>query len=95
MIDRACMGRCYSFANYEPSTRQFRVRAMADNPFVVRTYSDSWALQTGAYLVKPADLPIYAVDLDDSGHVIVRNLKAGASCGSTHWKVFPDLIPAS
>ena len=95
MIDRVCVGRCYSFANYEPSTRQFRVRAIADNPFVARTYSDSSALQTGAYLVKPADLPIYAVDLDDSGHVIVRNLKAGTLCGSTHWKVLPDLIPAS
>jgi hypothetical protein len=95
MIDRVCVGRCYSFANYEPSTRQFRVRATADNPMVVRTYSDSWALQTGAYVVKPADLPIYAVDLDASGHVVVRNLKAGALCGSTHWKALPDLIPAS
>jgi hypothetical protein len=95
MIDRVCVGRCYSFANYEPSTRQFRVRATADNPFVVRTYSDSWALQTGIYLVKPADLPIYAVDLDGSGQVVVRDLKAGSLCGSTHWKVLRDLIPAS
>ena len=95
MIDRVCVGRCYSFANYEPSTRQFRVRATADNPFVVRTYSDSWALQTGIYLVKAADLPIYAVDLDGSGQVVVRDLKAGSLCGSTHWKVLPDLIPAS
>jgi len=95
MIDRVCVGRCYSFANYEPSTRQFRVRAIADNPMVVRTYSDSWAFQTGVYLVKPADLPLYAVDLDGSGRVIVRDLKAGVLCGSTHWKVLPDPIPAS
>jgi len=95
MIDRVCLGRCFSFANYEPSTRQFRVRATADNPFVVRTYADSWALQTGAYLVKSSDLPIHAVDVDASGNIVVRNLKAGALCGSTHWKVLPDLIPAS
>jgi hypothetical protein len=95
MIDRVCVGRCYSFANYEPSTRQFRVRVTADNPIVIRTYSDSWALQTGAYRVKAADLPIYAVDLDVSGKVVVRNLKAGALCGSTHWKVLPDRVPAS
>src|SRR5581483_5127390 len=25
MIDRVCVGRCYSYANYEPSTKQFRV----------------------------------------------------------------------
>jgi hypothetical protein len=95
MIDRVCVGRCYSFANYEPSTRQFRVRAAADNAIVVRTYSDSWALQTGAYRVKPSDLPIRAVDLDPSGNLVVRDLKAGALCGSTHSKVLPDLIPAS
>jgi len=95
MIDRVCVGRCYSFANYEPSTRQFRVRAAADNPIVVRTYSDSWALQTGGYLVKASDLPIHAVDLDASGQVVVRELKAGTLCGSTHWKVLPGLIPAS
>ena len=95
MIDRVCVGHCYSFANYEPSTRQFRVRATADNPIVVRTYADSWALQTGAYRVKPSDLPIHAVDLDSSGQLIVRELKAGSPCGSTHSKVLPDLIPAS
>ena len=95
MIDRICVGRCYSFANYEPSTAQFRVRAVAENPMVVRTYADSWALQTGAYVVKPADVPLYAVDLDESGRIIVRALKAGTVCGSTYWKVLPDLIPAS
>jgi len=95
MIDRACVGRCYSYANYEPSTRQFRLRAVADNRIVVRTYADSWALQTGAYLVKPADAPLYAVDLDGAGRMIVRELKAGTLCGSTHSKVLPDLIPAS
>lgn len=95
MIDRVCVGRCYSFANYEPSTRQFRVRATADNPFVVRTYAESWALQTGAYLVRPSDLPLHAVDVDASGKIVVRDLKAGTLCGSTHWKVLPDLVPAS
>ena len=95
MIDRVCVGRCYSFANYEPSTRQFRVRAVADNPFVVRERSDAWDLQTGSYRVKPADLPVYAVDLDVSGKVVVRSLKAGSLCGGTHWKALPDLIPAS
>lgn len=95
MIDRVCLGRCFSFANYEPSTRQFRVRVMKDNRIVVRTYADSWALQTGGYQVKPSDLPMRALDLDDSGRLIVRDLKAGAICGSKHSKVLPDLIPAS
>ena len=95
MIDRACLGRCYSFANYEPSTAQFRVRVVAANPIVVKTYGESWNLQTGAYVVKAADEPLYAVDLDESGQVIVRTLKAGTVCGSTYWKILPDLAPLS
>ncbi|MGA3094818.1 MAG: hypothetical protein ABSF25_00055 [Bryobacteraceae bacterium] len=95
MIDRVCIGRCYSFGNYEPSTAQFRVRAVATNPMVVRSYAESWDLQTGAYMVKPADEPLYAVDLDESGRIVVRLLKAGTVCGSTYWKILPDLIPAS
>ena len=95
MIDRVCLGRCFSFANYEPSTWQFRVRVVADSPVVVRTYRDSWALQTGVYQVRQSDMPIKAVDLNGSGQMITRDLKAGEICGSTHWSVLPALIPAS
>ena len=59
MIDRACLGRCFSYANYEPSTWQFRVRATGPNPYVVWTYEDSWSMQAGLYAVRPADLPMY------------------------------------
>jgi hypothetical protein len=34
VLDRACIGRCYAFNNYEPSTRQFRLRAEPGNGFV-------------------------------------------------------------
>jgi hypothetical protein len=62
---------------------------------VVKTYAESWDLQTGVYMVRPADEPLFAVDLDESGRVVVRPLKAGTVCGSTYWKILPDLIPAS
>ena len=26
MVDRACIGKCFSFQNYEPPSQQFRVR---------------------------------------------------------------------
>lgn len=87
MIDRACVGICYSYANYEPSTAQFRVRAEAPNPFVAFTYEDSWQLQTGAYEVKPQDVPIYQVIFDDTGAMVVRNLSAGFRIGMTNWDV--------
>lgn len=34
ILDRACIGRCFSYGNYEPSTRQFRVRALPNNSIV-------------------------------------------------------------
>lgn len=95
VIDRVCLGRCYSYANYEPSTAQFRVRALAENPFVVSTYQDSWLMQVGAYVVKERDLPLYQVDLDAAGRMTIKNLKAGVPCGSTYWKALPDLLPGS
>ena len=87
MIDRACVGRCYSYANYEPSTAQFRIRAVAENPIVVSTYEDSRLLQLGSYVVKERDLPLYQVDLDQAGHMGIRILTAGAQPGITYWKV--------
>jgi hypothetical protein len=87
MIDRACLGRCYSYANYEPSTAQFRVRAVAENPIVVLTYTDSSSLQAGTYVVKQRDLPLYQVVLDRAGHMGIRMLTAGAQSGLTEWQV--------
>jgi hypothetical protein len=87
MIDRVCLGRCYSYANYEPSTAQFRIRAVAGNPIVVSTYGDSWRLQAGNYVVQQRDLPLYQVDLDQAGNMGIRALAAGAQSGITYWRV--------
>jgi len=79
IIDRACVGVCYSYANYEPSTAQFRVRALAPNPFVAATYLDAWTLQNGGYVVRPADVPIYRLDFAPDGRVVAREVPAGAT----------------
>jgi hypothetical protein len=85
MIDRVCVGRCYSYANYEPSTGQFRIRAVAENPIVISTYEESWQLQNGIYVVKDRDLPLYQVILDRSNRLSVRSLRAGAPSGIIYW----------
>jgi hypothetical protein len=95
MIDRACLGRCFSYANYEPSTSQFRVRALAENPYVMANYKDSWGMQNGSYVVKEQDLPLLQLVLDDEGRMSIRPLKAGTPCGSTSLKALPDLFPLS
>jgi hypothetical protein len=85
IIDRVCTGRCYSYANYEPSTGQFRVRATGESPIVVSRYDDSWQLQSGVYVVQPKDLPLYQVVVEGNGRMSVRSLRAGAACGMTYW----------
>lgn len=60
-IDRACIGRCYSYQNYEPSSWQFRVRALEPNALVMDRPIDASAAQQGAYTARRRDLPLYQV----------------------------------
>ena len=94
MIDRVCIGRCYSYANYEPSTAQFRIRSNEPNPYVAADYKQSWELQAGLYVVQPADLPLYKVDFDETGKMVLKGLKAGQVCGSTDWDPLSETLPA-
>lgn len=82
-LDRACIGHCFSYANYEPSSRQFRLRAQPGNPYVFDEYRDSDAVQTGTYVVQPRDLPVYLVYLcgDQRDRVCSRGLQAGEVTG--------------
>jgi hypothetical protein len=94
MIDRVCIGRCFSYGNYEASTAQFRVRATAANPYVVFRYGDSIDIQLGRYVVKPSDLPLYKVDLEN-GRLVIRSLQAGVQCGMKFWNTLAGPPPIS
>jgi hypothetical protein len=94
MIDRACINRCFSYANYEASTTQFRIRARSRNPIVTVSYDDSWHMQDGSYLVKPQDLPMLQLFRDSDGRFLIRSLPAGVKCGSTPLEALPDLLGA-
>jgi len=78
-LDRACIGRCFSYANYEPSSRQFRVRVQAENPVILDNYLDVKAVEEGRYVVKPRDLPLYEVFLcgPERHDVCLNSLEAG------------------
>ena len=41
ILDRTCIQHCFSFGNYEPSTMQFRVRAVPGNPVVAWSQADT------------------------------------------------------
>ena len=79
MIDRACVGYCFSYGNYEPSTGVFRVRATPGNPYVLDNYERAVDMEDGDYSVQPRDLPVYQVyQCDASGtRLCIAPLAAG------------------
>lgn len=79
MIDRACIGHCFSYGNYEPSTGVFRVRSTPGNPYVLNNYNDAVDMEDGYYTVQPQDLPAYQVyECDATGtRLCIQPLEAG------------------
>jgi hypothetical protein len=66
-IDRACIGHCFSYANYEPASLQFRVRAVAGNGVVTTSVDQSDDMSSGDYLIQKTDLPLISIyQCDDS-----------------------------
>ena len=78
-LDRACIGHCFSYGNYEPMSRQFRVRAVPGNPFVIADFKDEHAVDIGQYVVQPRDVPVYLIYLcgEMRDHVCSKQLQAG------------------
>jgi hypothetical protein len=85
MVDRACVQKCFSFQNYEPPSRQFRVRvAKHGSPLNTDDSLASQQMEVGEYLVQPGDLPmaqIYQCDEHDLTRLCVRQLAAGEANG--------------
>ena len=79
ILDRACIGRCWSYGNYEASTGLFRVHAAPGNPYVLGSYDDAVDMENGEYTVQSEDLPVYQVyQCDESGtKLCIRALEAG------------------
>jgi hypothetical protein len=78
-VDRACINHCFSYGNYEPSTGQFRVRALPDNGKVMSRVADVWQMEVGNYNVRPEDLPAYEIyQCGERGRQLcLRSLQAG------------------
>ena len=53
MLDRACIGYCFSYGNYEAASQQFRVRASDGNRYLMSYFGDTSDMEDGAYEVKP------------------------------------------
>jgi hypothetical protein len=83
-FDRACIGRCFAYSNYEPSTGQFRVRVRPGSRVVVAGADVGLAMREGRYHVKAEDLPLfelYQCNEKDPTQLCLRPLNAGEDNG--------------
>jgi len=93
MIDRVCIGHCYSYANYEPSSGQFRVQATGENRYVAYPSSRARALEIGVDIVRETDLPLYLMDFAANGTIAVKSVAAGTPLAATSWSVLENTVP--
>ena len=61
VVDRACVGHCFVFDNYEPASGQFRVRANAGNRIAEADAKIVEHMMAGDYVVTTDDLPAWLV----------------------------------
>jgi len=97
-IERACIGRCFSFANYEPSSLQFRIRALPGGFFVTDSADKSEAMSSGDYLVQKDDLPltsIYQCDDADFTRLCAHALREGQKAEDPEDDPVPDPVSDS
>ncbi len=59
MVDRVCLARCYSYANYEPASHAFRLRAVHPSPIVQWDPGVTRAMESGQYRIQPIDVPMW------------------------------------
>ncbi len=89
IADRACIGHCFSYANYEPSSGQFRIRAHPGSPVVSASDEDTEDMQAGEYEVQDEDLPvmeIFQCDENDLTKLCIRDLASGEKNGRLGYK---------
>ncbi len=60
-LDRACIGHCFSYGNYEPTTGMFRVRALPGNSYNMTDGDSTASMEDGSYEVQARDLPAFQV----------------------------------
>src|SRR5258708_12014258 len=77
-VERACIGHCFSYANYEPASGEFRVRVRKGSPVVTSSTDDAEDMASGEYEVDETDLPlkqIYQCDAFDLTKLCIRGLE--------------------
>ena len=59
LVERACIGKCFVYSNYEPATGQFRIRLLPAGSRLASSAPGLTAgMELGEYLVRTSDLPM-------------------------------------
>jgi hypothetical protein len=69
---RPCIGRCFDFADYEPSTAQFRLRALPGNAFAITDSADIDNLEHKQFIFNRADVLVYRLFPCQAGREICQ-----------------------
>jgi len=88
-IERACIGHCFNYANYEPASGEFRVRVKKGSPVATSSTDDAEDMAAGEYEVGDDDLPmkqIYQCDASDLTKLCIRDLEVGEVNGRIGYK---------
>src|SRR6202158_1095247 len=88
-VERACIGHCFSYSNYEPSSGEFRVRVRKGSPVVTYSTDDAEDMASGAYEGDETDLAlkqIYQCEEKDLTKLCIRDLEAGETNGRIGYK---------
>jgi hypothetical protein len=86
VLDWACIGRCFDYANYEPGTGQFRIRVLGRNQVVAPTITIAQEIEYGHHIVAPDEAPLYSIcpGTDSEHRLRLQKMKAGdTTCGFT------------
>lgn len=67
LIDRVCLGRCFSYTNYEPTTGHFRIRIQGSSPVVAPDFAASAALEWGLYQPPPGTPDYFQIEFCEAG----------------------------
>ena len=89
LADRACIGHCFSYANYEPASGQFRIRVRPGSPVVSASDDDTEDMQSGEYQIQDEDLPVmqlFQCEEKDLTKLCLRSLTAGEKNGRLGYK---------
>ena len=84
IVDRACIGHCFTYSNYEPSSFQFHVRVNPGSPLISYSSADAQEMEAGNYVVRASDPPfvdIYQCSPTDFTILCARRLNPGEKTG--------------